>query len=75
MDLVGPRYLKGGFGFYLYDIIDVETHFSFTYPVLDKSAKSIAPCLLDFWRRFQLTDFLQMDNELSFRGSNKHPRS
>jgi hypothetical protein len=55
--LVAPRYLKGGFRFYLYGIIDVETHFSFTYPVLDKAAKSIVPCLLDFWRRFQLPDF------------------
>ncbi|MDR2408352.1 MAG: helix-turn-helix domain-containing protein [Bacteroidales bacterium] len=75
MDLVGPRYLKGGIRFYLFDIIDVDTHFGFTYPIRDKSAQSIAPCLIDFWSRFQLPDFLQMDNELSFRGSNKYPRS
>jgi hypothetical protein len=48
MDLVGPRYLKGGIRFYLFDIIDVETHFAFTYPVSNKSAQSIAPCLTDF---------------------------
>jgi transposase InsO family protein len=74
MDLVGPRYLRGGFKFYLYDIIDVETRYAFCYPIPDKSAQSIAPCLVDFWQRFQMPDFLQMDNELSFRGSNKHPR-
>jgi hypothetical protein len=75
MDLAGPRYLKGCVRFYLFDIIDAETHFAFTYPVSDKSAQGMAPCLTDFWRRFHLPDFLQMDNELSFRGSNKCPRS
>ena len=75
MDLIGPCYLKGGFKFYFYSIMDVETHHAEVYPVKNKSAKSIVPCLIDFWENFQLPDFLQMDNELSFRGSNKHPRS
>ena len=74
MDLIGPKYLKGGFKFYFYTIIDTENHYAFVYPVKDKSAKSIAPCLIDFWQNYQLPDFLQMDNELSFRGSNRHPR-
>lgn len=74
MDLIGPKYLKGGFRFYFYTIIDTDTHFAFVYPIKDKSAKSIAPCLIDFWQSFQIPDFLQMDNELSFRGSNRHPR-
>lgn len=74
MDLVGPRYLKGGFRFYLYNIIDVENHFVGVYPIPDKSADSIAACLIDFWSTYQMPDFLQMDNELSFRGSNRHPR-
>lgn len=30
--------------------------------------------MIDFWRNFQIPDFLQMDNELSFRGSNRHSR-
>jgi transposase InsO family protein len=74
MDLVGPKYLKGGFRFYFYNIIDTQTHYAGVYPILDKSAESITPCTIDFWRRFQRPDFLQMDNELSFRGSNRHPR-
>jgi hypothetical protein len=74
MDLIGPKYLKGGFRFYLFNIIDVETHFAGVYPVLNKSAKSITPCVIDFRRNFQMPDFLQMDYELSFRGSNSHPR-
>jgi hypothetical protein len=75
MDLIGPRYLKGGFRFYLYNIINAENHFAGVYPIPDKTAESIVPCVIDFWRNYQLPDFLQMDNELSFRGSNRHPRS
>jgi putative transposase len=74
MDLIGPKYLKGGFKFYFYNIIDTDNHYAFVYPIKDKSAKSIVPCLIDFWQNYQLPDFLQMDNELSFRGSNRHPR-
>ena len=74
MDLIGPRYLKGGFRYYLYNIVDIETHYAAVYPIPDKSAKSIVPCLLDYWSQYQVPDYLQMDNELSFRGSNKHPR-
>ncbi len=75
MDLVGPRYLKGGFKFYFLDIIDVENHFAGVYPLYDKSSKSIASALLKFWSSYGMPDFLQMDNELSFRGSNRYPRS
>ena len=74
MDLIGPRYLKGGFRFYFYNIIDTENHYAGVYPIADKTAESIAPCILDFWGNYQLPDFLQMDNELSFRGSNRHPK-
>jgi len=28
-----------------------------------------------FWVDFSMPDYLQLDNELSFRGSNRHPRS
>jgi transposase len=74
MDLIGPRYLKGGFRLYFYNIIDTENHFAGVYPIPDKTAESIVPCLVDYWRNYQMPDFLQMDNELSFRGSNRHPR-
>lgn len=74
MDLVGPKYLKGGCRFYFFNIIDTENHYASVYPVKDKSAKNIAASAIDFWRNYQMPDFLQMDNELSFRGSNRHPR-
>ena len=75
MDLVGPRYLKGGFKFYIFNIIDIGNHFAGVYPISNKSATSIVPCLIDFWQNYQLPDYLQMDNELSFRGSNRYPRA
>ena len=75
MDLVGPRYLKGGFRFYAFNIIDTETHRVRVYPIPDKTARSILKGIISFWQDFGIPDGLQMDNELSFRGSNRHPRS
>lgn len=74
MDLVGPKYLKGGCRFYFFNIMDTANHYAGVYPIADKSAKNVAASLIDFWRNYQMPDFLQMDNELSFRGSNRHPR-
>lgn len=75
MDLVGPKYLAGGFRFYILDVIDTETHYAGVYPLPNKSSVSIASALTDFWKNYSMPDFLQMDNELSFRGSNRYPRS
>lgn len=75
MDIVGPKYLKGGCRFYFFNIIDTENHYAGVYPIKNKLAKSAAASVIDFWRNYQMPDFLQMDNELSFRGSNRHPRS
>jgi len=75
MDLVGPKYLKGGSRFYFLNIIDIQNHYSWVYPIKDKSSESIAKSVCHFWNTYSIPDFLQMDNELSFRGSNRHPRS
>jgi len=40
-----------------------------------KEDRQIASSLLRCWKAIGLPDFLQFDNELSFRGSNRHPRS
>lgn len=75
MDLVGPRYLTGGSRFYFQNIIDIENHHVGVYPIRDKSSLTIAQRLAYFWTGYGMPDYLQMDNELSFRGSNRHPRS
>ena len=74
MDLVGPKYLKGGCRFYFFNIIDIENHYAGVYPITDKSAQNVVRCIIDFWQNYSIPDFLQMDNELSFRGSNRYPR-
>lgn len=75
MDLIGPRYLQGGFKFYIFTIIDKNNHTAGVYPIATKSAKNITCCVVDFWQNtYRMPDYLQMDNELSFRGSNRHPR-
>lgn len=75
MDLVGPKYLKGGFRFYFQNFIDTENHFAGVYPIRDKSSVSVAKTVVKFWTTYGIPDYLQMDNELSFRGSNRYPRS
>jgi hypothetical protein len=57
MDLIDPKYLKGGFRFYLFDIIDVETHFAGVYPILNKSAESITTCVINFGEIFKYLIF------------------
>lgn len=75
MDLVGPKYLTGGSRFYFQNIIDTENHHVGVYPIRDKSSPTIAQHLAYFWTSYGMPDYLQMDNELSFRGSNRYPRS
>ena len=74
MDIIGPRYLRGGQRFYLLTIISNDSRHAGVYPILSKSATDITQCVVSFWKKYSLPDFLQMDNELSFKGSNRHPR-
>ncbi|MBW6481027.1 MAG: helix-turn-helix domain-containing protein [Bacteroidales bacterium] len=75
MDLVGPRYLTGGVRFYFQNIIDIGNHHVGIYPIRDKRSITIARSIVRFWTTYGKPDYLQMDNELAFRGSNRHPRS
>lgn len=75
MDLMGPKYLRGGFRYYILNIMAVETHYAGVYPIPDKTSESIVSAVCRFWMDFSMPDYFQTDNELSFRGSNRHPRS
>lgn len=75
MDLVGPKHLAGGYRFYFLNIIETENHYAGVYPTEDKTSVSVAKRVAHFWSTYGIPDYLQMDNELSFRGSNRHPRS
>lgn len=74
MDLIGPRYLRGGNRFYLLSIISNDTRHAGLYPMLSKSGEDITESVVAFWKSYGMPDYLQLDNELSFKGSNRHPR-
>jgi hypothetical protein len=75
MDLVGPRYIKNDGRFYALNIIDVFSHRVYIDPQRTKEDHRVATSLMRCWKTMGIPMFLQMDNELSFRGSNRYPRS
>jgi putative transposase len=75
MDLVGPRYIKGDGRFYSLNVMDLYSHRVYIESQRTKEDDQIAHSLLRCWKVMGIPDFLQLDNELSFRGSNRYPRS
>ena len=55
--------------------MDLLSHQIYIGSQRTKEDRQIASSLLRCWKAIGLPDFLQLDNELSFRGSNRHPRS
>jgi putative transposase len=56
-------------------MMDLLSHQVYIESQRTKEDRQIASSLLRCWKAVGLPDFLQLDNELSFRGSNRHPRS
>jgi putative transposase len=75
LDLVGPRYLRGGTRFYGFQLIDAFSNAVALETLVAKQDMAIVQALLNAWHRLGVPRFLQLDNELSFRGSNRYPRS
>ena len=57
------------------NVMDLYSHRVFIESSRTKEDDNIAHGLLRCWKSMGLPDFLQIDNELSFRGSNRYPRS
>ena len=74
-DLVGPRYIKRDGKFYSFNVMDLLSHRVYIESQRTKEDRQVASSLLKCWKAVGPPDFLQLDNELSFRGSNRHPRS
>jgi len=55
--------------------MDLFSHQVYIESQRTKQDHQIASSLLRCWKAIGLPDFIQFDNELSFRGSNKYPRS
>lgn len=55
--------------------MDLFSHQLYVESQRTKEDRQVAGSLMRCWKNLGIPDFLQMDNELSFRGSNKFPRS
>ena len=55
--------------------MDVFSHQVYIESQRSKQDRQVASSLLRCWKTVGLPDFIQFDNELSFRGSNRYPRS
>jgi putative transposase len=55
--------------------MDVFSHWVYIESGRTKEDRQVASSLLRCWKAVGLPDFVQFDNALSFRGSNKYPRS
>jgi putative transposase len=73
--LVGPRYIKGDGRFYSFNVIDLFDRMAYIESQRTKQDMQVAGSLIRSWKVLGPPDYLQLDNELSFRGSNRHPRS
>jgi len=76
LDLKGPLYLQGSSTkYYLVVLRDRYSH-RCAIGVLDcREAQGIVDFLVANWHWLGLPDYLQIDNALEFRGSNRYPRS
>ena len=74
MDLVGPRYIQKQ-RVYFCNMIAADSHCVHVNQISSKASQDILPAIIRFWQQFGVPDYLQMDNELSFRGSNRYPHS
>ena len=74
-DIVGPRYIKGDGCFYAHNLMDIGSHRVAVNPKRSKIHQEVALSLRDTWETIGIPSFLQLDNQLCCRGSNRYPRS
>ena len=74
-DLVGPRYLKTDGRFYSANAIDAYDRRCCIHPVRRQTKSDILASLIRCWRLLGIPEYLQMDNQLPMRGSNRYPHS
>ena len=76
LDLKGPIYLRGSSAkYYLAVLRDRFSRRCAIGVICSREAQEIVDFLVDSWHWMGLPDYLQMDNALEFRGSNRYPRS
>jgi len=76
LDLKGPVYLRGsGHKYYLAVLRDCYSRRCAIDVLTSRAAEGITNFLVASWQWMGLPRYLQMDNALEFRGSNRYPRS
>jgi hypothetical protein len=76
LDLKGPIYLRGsGHKYYLAVLRDRYSRRCAVDVLNSRQAQGITDFLVASWQWMGLPAYLQMDNALEFRGSNRYPRS
>ena len=74
-DVVGPRYLKTDGRFYSANIIDAYDRRCCINPVRRQTKSDILASLIRCFKLLGIPGYLQMDNKLPMRGSNRYPHS
>lgn len=74
-DGVGPRYLKTDGRFYSANIIDAYDRRCSVNPMRRQTGINIANALIRSFQTLGIPKYLQMDNQLPTRGSNRYPHS
>jgi len=74
-DVVGPRYLKADGRFYSANIIDAYDRRCVINPMRRQTKTDTLDALIRSWQVLGIPVYLQMDNKLPMRGSNRYPHS
>jgi len=74
-DVVGPRYLKTDGRFYSANAIDAYDRRCCINPVRRQTKADILASLIRCFTVLGIPEYLQMDNKLPMRGSNRYPHS
>ncbi len=76
LDLKGPVYLRGSsHKYYLVVLRDRYSHRCAIDALCSRKSQEITDFLVANWQWMGLPNYLQMDNAMEFRGSNRYPRS
>jgi transposase InsO family protein len=73
-DFVGPYYLGRGLRFYSLNSVDLATGRCATEPMRTRDAQATVTAFWRTWTRLGIPEFQQVDNDMVFYGSARHPR-
>lgn len=74
-DVLGPRYLKNDGRFYSANIIDAYDRRVSVNPARRQTRIEVTQALVRSWQTLGIPVYLQLDNQLPMRGSNRYPHS